>query len=271
MREERHEYIHIILSNILAEKFSNFIIENLASRQNRVYLRPYNLTDDENKAHDKDVLELLFFLLNSQSTETLKLKTQASKVYNKPILPNDMCPEVALEWARKPKWTAIQATLLSIGLAPTNASIHEYEKTAHLINKYRHPVIPIILERLNNLMEYDKTDELEGYSPIDFIEWFDRLDFSIPQTLSQEVRRISGNDAPSLKSVKTKRESLLQIIAGMAVEAYEYNPTDPRSRATKRIKDDLEKCGIDLDKGIFLESRKTLILSVRTLTVIKIG
>jgi len=257
MTEQRREYIDIILSKTLAEKFSKFIIGRLASRHNRVYLRPYNLSVGENKAHDKDIVELLFFLLNSQSTETLKLKAQVSKDYNKRIMPNDIYSEVALKWARKPKWTLIQAALLSTGLAPTDASIDEFVKNAHLINKNRHPVIPEISERLYNLREYDKNDELEGYSPIDFIEWFDRLDFNIPQTLSEEVRRISGSKISSHKPIKTKRESLLQMIAGMAVEAYEYNPADTRSRATKRIKSDLAKCGIELDKDTILRALRS--------------
>jgi hypothetical protein len=81
-----------------------------------------------------------------------------------------------------------------------------------------------------------------------FASWAARTFDPIPQ----ELRALAGPSArpksdTSVELSTRERETLLQLVIGMAVGGYGYDPDRGRNEATQQIVDDLAQRGISLD------------------------
>ena len=84
--------------------------------------------------------------------------------------------------------------------------------------------------------------------------------------LSEQIARLSeqslANKSASAAIVKTlpaatrERESMLKLLAAMAIKGYGFDPRLPRNSATKDIRTDLETLGLPMDDGTILKYLK---------------
>jgi len=250
MKEERAEYIKNILLGVMNEEFYSKIVPRIKCRRNKVYLgTTQDETVDQDRTNDTAVLELFFKLLNSQSTQTLKLKADRISNSTNSHWPNDISVEDMLYWVRKPNWSLTDAALISVGLSSEKSCDKTFEKEFQKINKHRHPILPEFSRRLYNLIEHEEAGKFCDFSPKEFVNWFRKLDYSLPQVLEDEFPISGTNTARRPSAKKVSEKTMLKMILGMAMRHYDFDPKQKRSRVTNKIVSDLKLYGIELDKN----------------------
>lgn len=115
-------------------------------------------------------------------------------------------------------------------------------------------------ERLELLYAANRSGRLSQESgPPEILEWFEKQEFSMPEGLVDATRRFQCEEiiVPVQSSENSlsdrERETLLRLVAAMAVRGYRFNPDAARNPATKDIQDDLELLGIGLDQKTILK------------------
>ena len=96
-------------------------------------------------------------------------------------------------------------------------------------------------------------------TPLEFLDWFEKIKFDVSEELRTGILEIH---APQDLNVKNKlkaelspieRETLLKLVAAMAVKGYRFDPEAKRNEATSDILNDLDHLGISLDKKTVLK------------------
>lgn len=174
-------------------------------------------------------------------------------------------------WAQKPYWTAEEAVPLSLGAEPGVPLLHgaRDQGSFGFLSEFRH--------RQDLMRRAIEVGVLPAFMhPTTFVVWAKSIDLEIPDGLIDEIERLAvklAGDAnepgpgterqdeqepPSVeKAISTReRESLLKIIAAMAVEQYGYKPSARRSDVVSRIRDDLISIGLSLDEDTIRQKLK---------------
>jgi hypothetical protein len=184
-------------------------------------------------------------------------------------------------WARMPHWTLDEAVALSLGKAPEQVS---WRKLAELVDCSS--IAAEYSRRRDLAVRYVACRQLDDpLLPATFITWADQVGFSVPVELRNalDARGIKDTDWKTLyeglaaaladkdaifqalqamkvnleaaqaesraaKALSTKeRDSMLAIIAAMAVRKYRYNPNALKNAATQNIADDVQEVRLRLD------------------------
>lgn len=161
-------------------------------------------------------------------------------------------------WARAATWTDEQAVLLSLNRHPlpeyidsikglTTSEIQESEVAMNFFDR---------VALVNSAKEAGQISQ-EGKS-IDFIEWFQRMEFDVSEDLVEHVIRFQSiKPKPTIlledNLSEREKQTLLKLIATMAVRGYRFDPNAKRNEATSDIKGDLELLGFNLDDKTILK------------------
>lgn len=212
--------------------------------------------------YETDAVEAVFHALIGLSQDSISLKLKSSsfpKLLGRSLVPTEMSFHDYSFWARKTYWLPAEAVLISLGFRPEDKLIQLFDqldnrsfKMCRLLNEY--------YERLELLYAENRSGRLTQESdPPEILEWFEKQEFSLPEGLVAATRRFQCEEirasAPSPENYLSnrERETLLRLVAAMAVRGYSFNPNAARNPATKDIQDDLDHLGIGLDQKTILK------------------
>lgn len=212
--------------------------------------------------YETDAVEAVFYALIGLSQDSISLKLESSsfpKLSGRSLVPTEMVFQDYSFWARKTYWIPAEAVLISLGLRPEDQLIKTFERLdnrsfqmCRLLREY--------YERLELLYAANRSGRLSQESgPPEILEWFEKQEFSMPEGLVDATRRFQCEEiiVPVQSSENSlsdrERETLLRLVAAMAVRGYRFNPDAARNPATKDIQDDLELLGIGLDQKTILK------------------
>jgi hypothetical protein len=168
-------------------------------------------------------------------------------------------------WARMPKLSLQEVSLLSLGADPNcmkEDEVAEIKKTedrgktlwaAHASLVEQHE----IFSRCFHFTGFGYASE-----PIGTIKrWIDDLDIKVhprfyeglEARLTPKVVQRAGISSLTKSISVQERETLLKLVAGMAIGGYSFAPESLRNQATADIQDDLDKLGIALDQKTILK------------------
>lgn len=215
--------------------------------------------ENTSKATDIKFLKLVHDLLIHQSIETLLEKLSAlddrseTSVVN--FFPNVLSKKDSLIWAREIRWSPVQAAMLSVGIVPNSILEYSYEQEEKLLTFATSSLIDEIEDRLRLIQKYSYSFELGDGTPLQFLGWFERMEFSFPKNLASAVNRIHGlkKDTSEETLSDNERNSLLKLIAAMSVRGYGFDPLAKRNNATKDIQSDMDFLGIPMDQKTILK------------------
>lgn len=161
-------------------------------------------------------------------------------------------------WARAATWTDEQAVMLSLNRHPQQEyldsmkalSLSEIQKSELAMNFFDRLALASLARKAGQVSK-------EGKS-IEFVAWFKQMDFDVRADLIEQVNRFQTNIANSDQNLgkqltDQERETLLKLIATMAVRGYYFDPNANRNAATSDIKSDLELIGFSLDEKTILK------------------
>jgi hypothetical protein len=159
-------------------------------------------------------------------------------------------------WARAPYWSPEEGVALAYDLDPKE--VIEYPATGYDRPRVRgHADAVHLLDLARRAIEVDALEARPG--PMEFMKWSrsigvefhpDWWNAAADQQLRNTNRAEVAASSSTVPDLKTReRESLLKIVAGMAMAGYSWDPSAARSDAIKDIADDLERLGIPLDPG----------------------
>jgi hypothetical protein len=158
-------------------------------------------------------------------------------------------------WAASRTWTLDQATLLSAGLDPRLAphgGIEPHLDHASEWDEVRRTHLLLRKARLPSGMT-------KVVGPAEFIEWADVTGVAVPQELRVAVNNYEvtwnsnfgpdkGRDERKRRPETEEREknTLLKMVAGMAIRGYKFNPRASRSPVPGEIADDVRSLGLEI-------------------------
>lgn len=214
-------------------------------------------SDSEFKA-----VEFIFCALSELSDESTLAKFKYGKANSKTVgdlVPTEMAFQDYKFWARKTYWNPVEATIISLGLKPTNKLL----ELADVLDSNGFMACKLLTEyseRLELLFAARRSGRLsEDSTPPEILAWLEKQEFSMPEGLVDATRRFQCDEleipTPSSEGSLSgrERETLLRIVAAMAVKGYRFDPEAARNPATKDIQDDLELLGIGLDQKTILK------------------
>ena len=155
-------------------------------------------------------------------------------------------------WAKLAIWDLDQATALFLGRRPDEIDIARISHHAH---KCKFAARYLDLKRLMETW-YWKPSLPNPSGPHEFLQWARKMDVEVPADLVAAVEQLyssgpdhSGVDFEEQKSAISTRErgTFLKLILGMAVEQYNYDPSQTRSDVATNIGYDLNAAGLSLD------------------------
>lgn len=196
-------------------------------------------------------------------------RDEAARRFNQPFARSDVT-----RWAKMPFWTLDETVALSLGRDPKFAS---WESVKNLVD-----VSPFAAEFASQreiVMRAITMRQLrEKAPPVRVIAWAEDIQFHMPEDLIETVKALSPPDVdwrklfeqsqakvqaqtaqieelardksrPENGRIGTReRESLLKLVIGMAVGAYEFHPRDGRRGIAKIIAHDLASAGLPMDE-----------------------
>jgi hypothetical protein len=158
-------------------------------------------------------------------------------------------------WARAPYWSPEESAVLAYDLDPKEA-------IQHSVTGYDGPSIRSS-EKAGQLFKLARRaieiGDLDAQpSPIAFIRWARSIGIEFHSDWWDAVvdEKVPSNDqaevplpaaTPDLQLGTKERETLLKMVAGMAIAGYRWDPKALRSDATAEIAADLRKLGAPLD------------------------
>lgn len=213
---------------------------------------------------DFSFFKLCFDMLDFMKADCIALKHAALVKQQEPFkalkLPDNLSESVTMKWARKVGWTYFEASLLSVGIEPNPITIYEFSKEEVFFSFLECQFYTDAIERLELLREHSEDYRLKVCRPTDYIDWFSQMRFSVPSQLASSVALIHGDetiaktvDEPEAILQTSERNTLLRLVAAMAVSGYRFDPDAKRNEATSDIVSDLSLLGVSLDPKTVLK------------------
>lgn len=159
-------------------------------------------------------------------------------------------------WSQVARYSLHEALMLSVGVEPELLPEHLVETPRKGQSKQTNPQINFLQQRRTVLKGHFPRDTWDGkslsVSPGWLKDLIDRIELDVhPEFLAQLSRRVARDRGEAIEKPRrllgSELESLLKLVAGMAIEQYGYNPQSSRNDAVRNIADDLDQLGIGLD------------------------
>ena len=170
----------------------------------------------------------------------------------------------------EPLWTVANAILYILG--------HKSETTGSLIKGFvsNRRVTKKIIEYLKDAAsigdlilvgDFESDEELllnTKVKPKEFIDWIEILPLDLPfPNLTKESVKLADHAISNERTIprevldteltERERQTLLKLIAAMAIRGYKFDQTAKRNEATRDIQNDLDHLGISLDQKTILK------------------
>ncbi len=163
-------------------------------------------------------------------------------VFNAPTSPK---PDYAY-WKKMAYWDINEAIYLTFNICPES----DYNPPKEYSKK--HSPTSQQVQKLGNIARRAiKSKELtDPVKPSDYIQWLRHIKVDIPEQLNELLVQKKTNTVKTdiEKPLHTKeKETLLKMIAGMAVDGYGYDPAAKKSPIPSEISSGLAEQGISLD------------------------
>ena len=156
-------------------------------------------------------------------------------------------------WSSMPKLSLHEATLLSVGAKPDFMTRHELSQLVSGQMPIRWAALAYLTQRYQELFRIFPSGETtkRPMAPQAFYEKINAAGLKIhplfEEALARPIPDAGSNETPTSDIKTIEVDSLLKLIAGMAVEQYGFDPTANRSSAIQNISSDLDGLGISLD------------------------
>ncbi len=169
-------------------------------------------------------------------------------------------------WCQMPRLDLYEATALSVGADPksmTEKRLYELKKTAEK-GRDMWSAYTFLLERFELMTRFFPSTGF-GFAPVPLStldNWFRDIDLHIHPGLRRAIDNRLGETSAQVVTVtksltSQERATLLKLFAAMSCEQYGYDPKKPRSEATSRIAEDLDRVGITMDPKTIRKWLKT--------------
>ena len=147
--------------------------------------------------------------------------------------------------------------MLSVGLIPTTQGVTSLEKLGQK-DKESCQLLIQLFERKKLIEQSIASDKLGANGdPVELVNWFERLEYEFPAVLVEAVRKFqivqNAANPKNEKAWERERESLLRLVAAMAVRGYRFDPALKRNAVTADVRSDLELLGFSMDDKTILK------------------
>jgi hypothetical protein len=213
--------------------------------------------------HELKSVEAMYKVISNLSRKDLDLKFD--KISDKNIkyknkFPLDLDFHENKYWSRKAIWCPIEAILLSLGIWPEPTIVKLFEcfdsyqaRDAWLIKEFH--------ERLTLLKTANNSGQLNAKGdPGEIVLWFLSMGFLLPDGFVDyvglfhgDLKSIHNNGNTEEGFLDQEKNTLLKLIAGMAIKGYCFDPVAKRNNATRDIQNDLDQLGLGLDQKTILK------------------
>lgn len=143
-------------------------------------------------------------------------------------------------WCALKNWTIDEATALLLGKDPSRVTwegLQQLTFSSIFVREYQKLRIQLLRASADGKFA-------DGDAPAKFVQWARDTEIPVPGGLNVQAR---NSDEKSVDALSTReRNSVVKLIAGMAIKGYGYNPTNKKNAATQEIADHLVELGLDL-------------------------
>lgn len=163
-------------------------------------------------------------------------------------------------WSKFLMFESDELLLLSLGLNPAKVKIVDLYNLGKYCDDDAWVVLHFIIDR-GKL--FDRQFNKQNISPKQFLEYVDFVDFPVEQAFLDALRKIHQPKKPKAKiqviadgekSLSAReKETLLMLVATMAIKGYVYDPNKSKSSCTSDIRKDLELLGFSMDNKTILK------------------
>lgn len=215
------------------------------------------LVNDVRSAHSRmskcSIEELQTYIEEMQQLRALQ--EEANRPFNRP----DSDLSNIYYWVRKSIWTPEEAALLAAGKDPS-PEIIDYLRNMHEFQVKESDFAASHFTTMSLLHSAIEAKEISTPgTPLEFLNWFEKVKFHVSEELMEGVLEIHApertiqEDKLAAEFLPRERETLLKLVAAMAVKGYRFDPEAQRNQATADIQNDLDQLGISLDQKTILK------------------
>lgn len=169
-------------------------------------------------------------------------------------------------WVRRSVWSPQEAVLILSGREPSAMLIEYLDKMSSYAREKSEFANAYFLTLEVMQTAIDVGEISTPGRPLEYIQWYDKTKTEFDEELRLNVLEI--HDPKAFKALKgdqvsssrekydllnSERNSLLTLIAAMAIEGYKYDPKAKRNEATSDIQSDAELLGLPLDQKTILK------------------
>lgn len=173
----------------------------------------------------------------------------------------------ALYWAQMSTWTIQEASLLSLGVIPSENLIKAFDDVSRhgwgipITREYAKRKILItnaIVAGDINAVISDTYEELSKPYTRSVMEWSERVKIHYDTYLAKNILEIHPTKDKSVLH-PTNVNTMLKVILAMAIEKYDFNHASERNRAIKKIETDTELNGLRVQRDTILKHLRTAV------------
>lgn len=163
-------------------------------------------------------------------------------------------------WSKFLSFKSDELFLLSLGLNPHKIKVRDIYNHGKHCDDDAWEVFHFFSGRL---ILFDRLFHKQKIYPKQFLEYVDLVDFSVEQTFLDALRKIHQPKKPKVKKQVVvegekslsarEKETLLMLVATMAIKGYAYDPNKSKNSCTSDIRTDLELLGFSMDDKTILK------------------
>lgn len=158
-------------------------------------------------------------------------------------------------WARTSTWSGEHAVLLSMEREPNI----EFDNYIAGLQDFQRRESPFLVTFTNTVALLEDAMEA-GIVPrkgnvLQVVEWFEKFNLPFPIELQQKIKQFHSLGEREINRPVSKQEknTLLKLIAAMAIGGYRFDPSAARNQATADIANDLNLLGLEMDQKTILK------------------
>lgn len=158
-------------------------------------------------------------------------------------------------WGQMAHYSLHEALMLSVGIEPTLINSESLDEILRRENRI--PALTYLEKRRELFRRGFRRSHWDFYpaEPAWLLDWFGKIALDVAPSFKAELTKRSKSQEPerevpedaSVSLTSQERKSLLTLIAAMACEQYNYNPSAKRSAAVSDVQSDVEQIGGAMD------------------------
>jgi hypothetical protein len=168
-------------------------------------------------------------------------------------------------WGKMSKYTLDEALLLSVGIEPKHVDEARLDRTAREIDSGRllYPAFEFLVRRRELFRRHFPTG-FSGWlsiSQYSLKSWIDEIELDVHAGFYKELEKMHPKIKPKKEFIASgekslsarEKETLLILVATMAIKGYTYDPNKPKNSCTSDIRSDLKLLGFSMDDKTILK------------------